>query len=77
MSTVVLYCWCHSDDASVHLYFTFHTDLVATKRQFLSGMLKWSGDYYYYLFLLIKAPSVILWSDIILIGQIFLDQQTV
>ena len=23
MSTVVLYCWCHSDNASVHLYFTF------------------------------------------------------
>ena len=23
MSTVVLYCWCHSDSASVHLYFTF------------------------------------------------------
>ena len=23
MSTVVLYCWCHSDDASVLLYFTF------------------------------------------------------
>ena len=26
MSTVVLYCWCHSDSASVLLYFTFfHT----------------------------------------------------
>ena len=24
MSTVVLYCWCHSDSASVLLYFTFH-----------------------------------------------------
>ena len=23
MSTVVLYCWCHSDSASVFLYFTF------------------------------------------------------
>ena len=23
MSTVVLYCWCHSDGASVLLYFTF------------------------------------------------------
>ena len=23
MSTVVLYCWCHSDGASVRLYFTF------------------------------------------------------
>ena len=23
MSTVVLYCWCHSDKASVLLYFTF------------------------------------------------------
>ena len=23
MSTVVLYCWCHSDSASVLLYFTF------------------------------------------------------
>ena len=23
MSTVVLYCWCHSDSASVRLYFTF------------------------------------------------------
>ena len=22
MSTVVLYCWCHSDSASVRLYFT-------------------------------------------------------
>ena len=25
MSTVVLYCWCHSDNASVHLYFTWHS----------------------------------------------------
>ena len=24
MSTVVLYCWCHSNSASVLLYFTFH-----------------------------------------------------
>ena len=23
MSTVLLYCWCHSDGASVLLYFTF------------------------------------------------------
>ena len=27
MSTVVLYCWCHSDDASVLLYFTFLSHL--------------------------------------------------
>ena len=25
MSTVVLYCWCNSDSASVLLYFTFHS----------------------------------------------------
>ena len=29
MSTVVLYCWCHSDGASVLLYFTFYTQKVA------------------------------------------------
>ena len=28
MSTVVLYCWCHSDSASVLLYFTFLSHLV-------------------------------------------------
>ena len=27
MSTVVLYCWCHSDSASVLLYFTFLSQL--------------------------------------------------
>ena len=27
MSTVVLYCWCHSDSASVFLYFTTHPHL--------------------------------------------------
>ena len=27
MSTVVLYCWCHSDSASVLLYFTFLSHL--------------------------------------------------
>ena len=28
MSTVVLYCWCHSDGASVLLYFTFLSHLL-------------------------------------------------
>ena len=27
MSTMVLYCWCHSDSASVLLYFTFLSHL--------------------------------------------------
>ena len=27
MSIVVLYCWCHSDSASVLLYFTFLSHL--------------------------------------------------
>ena len=27
MSTLVLYCWCHSDSASVILYFTFLSHL--------------------------------------------------
>ena len=27
MFTVVLYCWCHSDSASVLLYFTFLSHL--------------------------------------------------
>ena len=27
MSTVVFYCWCHSDGASVLLYFTFLSHL--------------------------------------------------
>ena len=29
MSTVVLYCWCHSDGASVRLYFTFVSHLFS------------------------------------------------
>ena len=28
MSTVVLYCWCHSDGTSVLLYFTFLSHLI-------------------------------------------------
>ena len=28
MSTVVLYCWCHSDSASVLLYFTIFMDVM-------------------------------------------------
>ena len=35
MSTVVLYCWCHSDSASVLLYFTWYT-----KRKLRSTKLK-------------------------------------
>ena len=32
MSTVVLYCWCHSDSASVLLYFTFLSHLFPLPR---------------------------------------------
>ena len=32
MSTVVLYCWCHSDSASVLLYFTFLSNLFLSCR---------------------------------------------
>ena len=28
MSTVVLYCWCHSDSASVRLYFTYGMSVI-------------------------------------------------
>ena len=28
MSTVMLYCWCHSDSASVLVYFTFLSHLL-------------------------------------------------
>ena len=31
MSTVVLFCWCHSDSGSVLLYFTFHTCICKWK----------------------------------------------
>ena len=31
MSTVVLYCWCHSDSASVVLYFTLYTNYKHVK----------------------------------------------
>ena len=33
MSTVVLYCWCHSDSASVLLYFTLLNILYCFKIQ--------------------------------------------
>ena len=33
MSTVVLYCWCHSDSASVLLYFTFFCILHYTQSE--------------------------------------------
>ena len=32
MFTVVLYCWCHSDGASVLLYFTFLSHLFPLPR---------------------------------------------
>ena len=38
MSTVVLYCWCHSDSASVLLYFTLYfVDTLLTKQFIFIG----------------------------------------
>ena len=36
MSTVVLYCWCHSDGASVLLYFTLQTVLTSFDIYFMN-----------------------------------------
>ena len=44
MSTVVLYCWCHSDSASVLLYFTLSAlrrsmgSAIVTKLVLLTGL---------------------------------------
>ena len=35
MSTVVLYCWCHSDGASVHLYFTLLLLLISDNKDII------------------------------------------
>ena len=43
MSTVVLYCWCHSDSASVLLYFTFNSScqsLLQTSIQICESIAK-------------------------------------
>ena len=42
MSTVVLYCWCHSDSASVLLYFTFKLFFIC-HFLWLTDMQNWSG----------------------------------
>ena len=46
MSIVVLYCWCHSDSASVLLYFTFE-NIDAWLIMFLNGIecsVDWSSN---------------------------------
>ena len=37
MSTVVLYCWCHGDSASVHLYFTLNKSLLNMLQSYCSS----------------------------------------
>ena len=35
LSTVVLYCWCHSDSASVLLYFTLDNSVEEKREEFV------------------------------------------
>ena len=44
MSTVVLYCWCHSDGASVLLYFTFQETVGIP-----GNVYKWHSSYHRHL----------------------------
>ena len=63
MSTVVLYCWCHSDSATFLLYFTF----IRFNYGLAYGLLAWfpNGDKYiyfdifiYYLFIRAHANEI-------------------
>ena len=60
MSTVVLYCWCHSDSASVLLYFTLNTITVSD----LVG-LYWHGAsvFYKHILFLFLINELILTHD--------------
>ena len=67
MSTVVLYCWCHSDSASVLLYFTFINDLgAACQQNALTPPSNWSCPTLGFAFVLMPrpiSPELILFPD--------------
>ena len=73
MSTVVLYCWCHSDSASVLLYFTFDMHLKSKsqkQREKLISYLSLFNVLNYFVWLRIAdeglVPEMRIWSILLI-----------
>ena len=81
MSTVVLYCWCHCDSASVFLYFTFLSHLfplpcgagsTVPREGFDSSVIMSFSWLWHFLYSIGPYPSSILHKYTFLVSQAFM-----